>query len=161
MTESFSVNVNAVKLRFAAAHMATLGNDLEPLHGHNYVVSCKVDGDLTNDGWVIDFSVIKKAVENACKFLDHKFLLQRDSLLIKISEKGEQWYIQFKDREYILPKNDVVALSIQNTTAEYLAKWLFARIKEDIMLIDDHNIHSMTVEIEEMPGQSGIYKSNI
>ena len=40
MSESFAVNVNAVKLRFASAHMATLGKELEPLHGHNYIVSC-------------------------------------------------------------------------------------------------------------------------
>ena len=30
------VTVSGVRLKFASAHMATLGNELEPLHGHNY-----------------------------------------------------------------------------------------------------------------------------
>ena len=64
MSESFAVNVNAVKLRFASAHMATLGKELEPLHGHNYIVSCTVEGDITDDEWVIDFSVIKDSVRD-------------------------------------------------------------------------------------------------
>ena len=61
----------------------------------------------------------------------------------------------------MFPKTDVFALPIPNTTAEYLAKWLFDIIKEDILSIKEHNIHTMTVEVEEMPGQSGIYKSKI
>ena len=161
MSEFFSVNVNAVKLRFASAHMATFGDDLEPLHGHNYIVSCTVDGALTNDGWIIDFSIIKKATEKACKSLDHKFLLQINSELIEINQDNDKWFVKFKDLEYMFPKNDVVALPIPNTTAEYLAKWLFDRIKEDILSIKEHHIHTMTVEVEEMPGQSGIYKSKI
>ena len=40
------VTVQGVRLRFAASHMATLGDELEPLHGHNYVVRCRVDGLL-------------------------------------------------------------------------------------------------------------------
>ncbi len=60
MGERRRVTVEAVRLRFAAAHMATIGDELEPLHGHNYSVSCRVDGSLTGDGWVIDFSALKR-----------------------------------------------------------------------------------------------------
>ena len=38
------VTVESVRLRFAAAHMATIGGELEPLHGHNYEVRARVDG---------------------------------------------------------------------------------------------------------------------
>ena len=160
MTESFSVNVNSVKLRFASAHMATLGHELEPLHGHNYVVSCTVSGELTDDDWVIDFSVIKNAAYNACKILDHKFILQRDSSILEIGQDIEgNWSILHNQKEYKFPKDDVVALDINNTTAESLAKWLFYSIKEAILTNNYSNIHEMTIEVEEMPGQSGIYKS--
>ena len=40
------VEVRGVRLRFAAAHMATLEGELEPLHGHNYSVACRVEGEL-------------------------------------------------------------------------------------------------------------------
>ena len=91
MSESFAVNVNAVKLRFASAHMATLGKELEPLHGHNYIVSCTVEGDITDDEWVIDFSVIKDSVRDACKILDHKFILQKNSSILEIKETSNEW----------------------------------------------------------------------
>ncbi len=161
MTESFSVNVNSVKLRFASAHMATLGDELEPLHGHNYVVSCTVTGDLTDDDWVIDFSVIKNAVYDVCKLLDHKFILQRNSSILEIDENNEFWFIVHNQKEYKFPKNDVVALDINNTTAENLAKWLFYSIKEAILTNNYSNIYEMSIEVEEMPGQSGIYKSKL
>ena len=38
------VTVERVRLKFAAAHMATLGDELEPLHGHNYLVSLPSEG---------------------------------------------------------------------------------------------------------------------
>ena len=63
--------------------------------------------------------------------------------------------------KYLFPKNDVIALNIKNTTAENLAKWLFYSIKEDILTNNYFNIHKMTIEVEEMPGQSGIYKSKL
>ena len=161
MSESFAVNVNAVKLRFASAHMATLGKELEPLHGHNYIVSCTVEGDITDDEWVIDFSVIKDSVRDACKILDHKFILQKDSSILEIEEKTNEWQIVHDGHKYLFPKNDVIALNIKNTTAENLAKWLFYSIKEDILTNNYFNIHNMTIEVEEMPGQSGIYKSKL
>ncbi|MAX11717.1 MAG: 6-carboxytetrahydropterin synthase QueD [Chloroflexi bacterium] len=161
MSESFAVNVNAVKLRFASAHMATLGKELEPLHGHNYIVSCTVEGDITDDEWVIDFSVIKDSVRDACKILDHKFILQKDSSILEIKETSHEWQIEHDGHKYLFPKNDVVALNIKNTTAENLAKWLFYSIKKDILTNNYSNIHNMTIEVEEMPGQSGIYKSKL
>ena len=161
MSESFAVNVNAVKLRFASAHMATLGKELEPLHGHNYIVSCTVEGDITDDEWVIDFSVIKASVRDACKILDNKFILLKDSSILEIKEMSNEWQIEHDGHKYLFPKNDVVALNIKNTTAENLAKWLFYSIKEDILTNNYFNIHNMTIEVEAMPGQSGIYKSKL
>ena len=65
-----NVTVEGIRLRFAAAHMATLGGELEPLHGHNYEVHCRVEGDLTDDRWVIDFGVLKRVLREACEALE-------------------------------------------------------------------------------------------
>ena len=72
MAEERHVTVQGVRLRVAAAHMATLGDDLEPLHGHNYLVRCRVDGTLTSDHWVIDFSLLKQYLRESCVALDHR-----------------------------------------------------------------------------------------
>ena len=91
MNEARHVTVEGVRLRFAASHMATLGDELEPLHGHNYVVTARVEGDLTDDRWVIDFSALKRFVREACEYLDHHFLLQADSPTLEVDLRGGAW----------------------------------------------------------------------
>lgn len=158
---SRSVTVQGVRLRFAAAHMATLGDDLEPLHGHNYIASCRVDGALTDDRWVIDFSVLKRAVREACEELDHRFLLQRDSRLLDITEDAAGWTVGFGDRDYRFPASDVVALPIENSTAELLAEWVAGRVLASLAAGEHGNLTRIEVEIEEMPGQSGRYSRDL
>ncbi|MCA9856882.1 MAG: 6-carboxytetrahydropterin synthase, partial [Dehalococcoidia bacterium] len=111
------VTVERVRLKFAAAHMATLGDELEPLHGHNYLVRCRVEGELTDDRWVIDFSALKRYTRDVCDELDHHFLLQRNSPLLQVEEGDTSWSVRFGERAYSFPKSDVVALPIENTTA--------------------------------------------
>ena len=151
------VTVEHVRLKFAAAHMATLGDELEPLHGHNYLVRCRVEGDLTADRWVIDFSALKGYARDVCDELDHHFLLQRDSPLLQIEEREGSWGIRFGDREYAFPKSDVLALPIENTTAELLAEYIAERVTSQLRANGHGNIGRIEVDVEEMPGQSGGY----
>lgn len=151
------VTVEGVRLRFAAAHMATIGDELEPLHGHNYAVRCRVEGELTSDGWVIDFSVLKRAVREACARLDHRFLLQTRSPLLVIAETPEGWVIEHRLRRYVFPTADVAALPIANTTAELIAEWLAGAVRDALEGGDRDNIRRIEVDVEEMPGQAAGY----
>jgi 6-pyruvoyltetrahydropterin/6-carboxytetrahydropterin synthase len=148
------VTVEGVRLRFAAAHMATIGDTLEPLHGHNYSVRCRVEGSLTADGWVIDFSVLKRAVREACERLDHRFLLQTRSPLLAVTEGAESWTIEHGGTRYVFPRSDVVPLPITNTTAELLAEWLAGEVDTALDGAAHDNIRRILVDVEEMPGQS-------
>ena len=159
--EQRHVTVEGVRLRFAAAHMATLGNDLEPLHGHNYRVRCRVEGDLTDDRWVVDFSVLKGIVREACEQLDHRFLLQRDSKLLSIEEGNDNWAIRFRARVYSFPRADVVPLPIENTTAELLAQWLWERVATAVGSGEHDNLYRLAIDVEEMPGQWGGYARSL
>ncbi len=147
------VTVEGVRLRFAAAHMATLGDDLEPLHGHNYEVSCRVEGPLTADGWVIDFSVLKGMVREVCERLDHRFLLQMRSPLLEISERGDAVTVKHGPYSYVFPSKDVARLPITNTTAELLAEWIANEVRGALPWEYD-NIRRILVNVGEMPGQS-------
>ena len=156
------VSIQGVRLRFAAAHMATLGVELEPLHGHNYEVRARVEGALTDDRWVIDFSALKRIVREACERLDHRFLLQIRSPLLEIIEGAEGWSVRHGDRRYSFPTSDVVALPIENTTAELIAEWLWARTSE--ALTTEGYARTLTrlwIDVEEMPGQSGGYACDL
>lgn len=147
------VEVDGVRLRFAAAHMATLGDELEPLHGHNYAVRCRVEGTLTSDGWVIDFSVLKRLVREACERLDHRFLLQMRSPLLEIMERGDSVTVRHGEQTYVFPARDVARLAITNTTAELLAEWIAGEVRAALPWECD-NIRRILVNVEEMPGQS-------
>ena len=152
----YRVRVERVRLKFAAAHMATFGGSMEPMHGHNYTVSIEVKGPLTDDSWVVDFSLLKRLGREICDDLDHKFLLQRDSRAVEIDETDTNWKFRFAGRGFVLPKSDVLALSIDNTTAERLAEYFIGRLKTALAATGASSITEITVGVEEAPGQIGI-----
>jgi 6-pyruvoyltetrahydropterin/6-carboxytetrahydropterin synthase len=159
MTHRITLERNT--LRFAAAHFTTFGGDCEPIHGHNYDVFVEMEGDLTGDSWVLDFREAKRMVAAICKELDHCFLLPIDTTALHIEETGAEYEITFPGRRYLLPKIDVVVLPIDNTTAERLAEWLNKRIRSDLATLGASNIERLTVGVEEAPGQSGWFTSEL
>ncbi|MGB6836650.1 MAG: 6-pyruvoyl tetrahydropterin synthase family protein [Dehalococcoidia bacterium] len=154
------VTVERQTLRFAAAHFTTFEGQCEPLHGHNYDVIVEVEGDLTEDSWVIDFTKLKNLAKALCQELDHKFILQRDSKVLEIDEEEAKWKVCFGERDWVFPKSDVVALPIDNTTAERLAEWFAGRLKQALRAQGATNIAAITVGIEEAPGQTGWYQED-
>ena len=155
---AYKVTIERNTLRFAAAHFATFEDSCEPLHGHNYEVMVEVEGELTDVGWVFDFGALKAMTRELCKELDHKFLLQRDSKVLKIDEGKTNWKVRYEAKGWVFPKADVIALPIENSTAEQLAKWFAERIRAQLEDRGASNITAMAVGIEEMPGQAGWYR---
>ncbi len=151
------VTVERNRLRFAAAHMATFNNECEPLHGHNYDIIIEVEGDLTADNWVWDFGDLKRRGKAIADELDHKFLLQRNSRELSVTEHSDAWEVAYQERRYVFPKSDVCVLPIENTTAERLSEWIAGRLIEGFAGQDASNLKRLTVGVEEMPGQTGWY----
>jgi 6-pyruvoyltetrahydropterin/6-carboxytetrahydropterin synthase len=158
MSSTYRVALERNRLRFAAAHMATLAGDLEPLHGHNYALFLEVTGELTPDSWVVDFSDLKRIGRQVCAELDHKFLLQGTSQLLSV-DRGDEIRMTFADRTYVFPRGDVVELPIDNTTAERIAEWIGTRVIEALREGAFSNITGLRVGVEEAPGQSGWWES--
>ena len=69
----YSVRVEA---EFAAAHfLSHYRGKCEQLHGHNYRVRLWARGSALNDGgMLVDFALLKDALRQACKTLDHSNL---------------------------------------------------------------------------------------
>ena len=152
---NYHVRVERNKLKFAAAHMATFGGQMEPLHGHNYAVTIEVRGTLTEDAWVCDFSTLKLLGKAICDELDHKFLLQAQSPVLEIDEGATNYKVRFGDRGFVFPKSDVLALAIDKTTAERLAEYFIGRLRPELAARGATNITSIGVGVEEAPGQAG------
>jgi len=150
----YRVTVERNRLKFAAAHFATFDGGCESLHGHNYAVTIDVTGTLTDDSWVVDFSALKALGSALCGELDHRFLLQRDSRVLEIDEGMSNWKIRFGERGYVFAKSDVLALPIDNTTAERLAEYLLGRLRDGLRARGAANLAQITVGVEEAPGQT-------
>lgn len=59
----------------AAHHLENYKGECEKLHGHTYKLEVVVEGDIKKDGMVMDFSELKKTVEEKIiKELDHSNL---------------------------------------------------------------------------------------
>lgn len=157
MQGAFRVSIDGSRLRFAAAHMATFDGRCEPLHGHNYAVSIEAEGDLTADGWVWDFGDLRRIAAGILDEFDHRFLLQERSSLLRATIVGGNYELHAGGQTYVLPCSDVVALPIDNTTAERLAEWIAGRLLAALRANGASNIRRLAVGVEEMPGQSGWY----
>ena len=155
------ITVERNTLRFSAAHFTTFAGECEPLHGHNYDVLVELEGELTEDAWVFDFVELKKIVAAICKELDHKFILQRDSRVLSIDEGDTNWKVRFGQRGWVFPKADVIALPIDNSTAERLAEWICGRLEERLRAAGALNLSAICVGIEEAPGQAGWYRRDL
>jgi 6-pyruvoyltetrahydropterin/6-carboxytetrahydropterin synthase len=155
MTHRITLERNT--LRFSAAHFTTLGGRCEPLHGHNYDVIVQIDGDLTPDSVVFDFVEAKRIIAGVCPELDHKFLLPLDNSALSVTGGDAEYEIRAEGRRYVIPAADVAALRIDNSTAERLAEWLAGRIAAEFAGRGASNLRSMTVGVEEAPGQAGWY----
>jgi 6-pyruvoyltetrahydropterin/6-carboxytetrahydropterin synthase len=151
----FSIRLERNTLRFAAAHFVTFGGRCESLHGHNYDVMVQIDGTLSEDSWVVDFSNVKRIVRELCQPLDHKFLLATANPHLAVSRANNEYEIRFGDQRYVMPASDVAELDIDNTTAERLAEWVASRLATRLADSGADNVMSISVGVEEMPGQAG------
>lgn len=104
----FEVRVEA---DFAAAHfLKDYHGKCENLHGHNYAVFAHAKGtELDDGGMLLDFGILKTALRNVCKKLDHT----------NLNDLQENGNLVFK----------------QNPSAERIAKWIFDKTVEEIDIV--------------------------
>jgi len=79
---------------FEAAHQLPLvpeGHKCARLHGHSYRVEVRVEGPVTDAGWVMDFGRIKAAFAPLHDQLDHRYLNEVEGLSNPTSENLARW----------------------------------------------------------------------
>lgn len=169
---SWKILIERGNLEFSAAHFITFEGQCEPLHGHNYGVRVEVVGSLTQDSYVLDFVALKNIVRALAKEWDHRFLLPLRSPHLRIAEQDDAWELEYTPTEsasqtsgerifYRMPKSSVVALPVDNATAERLAEQMATRIAEQLHSRSlDGNLSAITVGIEETQMQTAFYTLN-
>eukprot|EP00752_Nemacystus_decipiens_P007350 g6574.t1 len=162
--ERFEVFVAKEDFKFSSSHFVAFDGFRERLHGHNYSASIRLRGQVCEDGYVVDFGVVKKVMRKLCKELNERFLCPMESDALEISLTNTQAVIVCQDgATFVLPVGDCALLPLVHSTAEELAHYLFTRLLKEFGL---HYLHSrgvtdMDVSVAELPRQEATYRGRI
>ena len=159
MSRTFSIEVAKDYFNFASAHFLIFANGKrEPLHGHNYQVSVKLEGELDRAGVVLDFIAFKPMVKRICDSLDHRTLIQTESPVLQVRRRASEIEVRYRRQKIVLPKQDVLLLPLANTSTELLAEHIANRIRHQVQRkFRSTKIRSIEVGVEEARGQRGIF----
>lgn len=142
-------------LKFSSAHFLIFDeNRAERLHGHNYRVQVAVKicwSDFSNQGYGVDFGVLKKIIKDQVDLWDERVLLPALRKDMTFQTQGKSLDVKFRDRHYVIPSDEVVLLPIINTSVELLSGLLcdvFWKAMSPLGLI------GLSVQVEETSGQS-------
>ncbi len=155
---SFILDLRKESFKFSCSHFTIFSADrAERLHGHNYYVRCQVHIDrISQDlGMAFDFNLIKPVIKNICEHLDEYVLIPKLSPYLKIAENGGQVKVQFGQKSYAFPKDDVRILPIANVTSEELARWIAESLSSTLK--NQPPVLGFKVSVEETHGQAAHY----
>jgi 6-pyruvoyltetrahydropterin/6-carboxytetrahydropterin synthase len=160
MARTFSIEVAKDYFNFASAHFLIFTNgQREPLHGHNYQVSVKMEGELDHAGVVLDFITFKPIVKQVCDALDHRTMIQTESPVLKVHRRAKDVEVLYRKQRIILPRSDVILLPLVNTSTELLAEHVADKIRRQVRRkFPRSRIRFMEVGVEEARGQRGYYR---
>ena len=159
--ERWSIQIDKEYLRFSAAHFLIFPDgSAERLHGHNYRVYLEVEGALTRHGLVLDFKRVKPVVRELLDALDEHWLLPGEHEELRASERADGVIeVRYRERYYAAPREDVIVLPINNTSAENLATWVGRELRARLRArFPDADLRAMRVAVEETAGQRGVWR---
>ena len=153
----YHVKIEKERLVFSAAHFITYNGDTcEPLHGHNYHVAVEVCGPLDENQYVIDFIVLRDAIQEIVDGLDHQMLLPTEHPTIAVQLEGQEVEVTHGDRRWVFPASDCVLLPLANTMAELLARYLGLRLLDALEKKLGSRPTDVQIAVDECDGQWGI-----
>jgi dihydroneopterin triphosphate aldolase (PTPS-III) / 6-pyruvoyltetrahydropterin synthase len=154
MDGRYQVHVFKDYLKFSAAHFIAYKGFREPLHGHNYQVSVRVEGGLGADGYVLDFGLVKQATRRICERLDERVLLPAQSDCLRFERGDSQIGVVYEDgSRFSFPEADVVLLPIVHSSAEELAGYVLERLRVELPDLKARGVRWLEVGVAEAPGQ--------
>lgn len=142
-------------IRFSACHFIPRHEKCSRLHGHSYIVRLRLEGDIGEEGMIMDFVVLKRELKTMIEELDHRTLVPTASPDIRVTADEESVEVVACGKRYVFPRTDVVLLDIPNTTAEEMAKMMTLRLVDDVRF--PPNVRSVSVGLDEERGQTAWY----
>jgi 6-pyruvoyltetrahydropterin/6-carboxytetrahydropterin synthase len=142
-------------IRFSACHFIPRHEKCSRLHGHSYIVRLRLEGEIGEEGMIMDFVVLKKKLREIIDELDHKTLLPTRSADVKLTMDGDSVEAVSCGKRYVFPRMDVTLLDIPTTTAEEMSKMMAERMVAEIDI--PGNVTSLSIGLDEERGQTAWY----
>jgi len=97
--EMFSIDIKHPTFKFNCAHFIVFPGYREKLHGHNYTCSINIKGRHINrnDGYLVDFGVLKKNMKDICTNWNERFILPMKSTSLNITEINNNYEVEIPD----------------------------------------------------------------
>jgi 6-pyruvoyltetrahydropterin/6-carboxytetrahydropterin synthase len=121
------------------------------LHGHDVSLSVQVEAEKLDEmGFVVDFSLVKRAMREVLESLDHKGLVCPAHLEEYIEIEGVNYARVYNgSKQYFIPRSDVVFVKVQVATAEEMSRWALLKIWFTLPLEIRRRIDMMNVTFWE------------
>jgi len=158
--ERWSILIDKEYLKFSCAHFLIFPDgSKERLHGHNYQVTCEVDGKLSEHGLVIDFKRVKPIIRTICDELDEHWLIPGEHAELKYVHGDDQHtQVTYRQCRYLAPTEEIIVLPISNTSAENFAAWIGRTLRERLLeTFGRISVAALRLEVSETSGQKGVY----
>jgi 6-pyruvoyltetrahydropterin/6-carboxytetrahydropterin synthase len=145
-------------IKFSASHFIPGHDKCGRLHGHSYILHLVLYGEKADDGMVMDFVELKKALRKIVDELDHRVLLPGRSTSVKI-KKGREIEVTVGAKRYVFPSEDVAILNVSQTSAEELAEFVLERLLKELEL--PPNVTIIEAGLDEERGQTAWAKREV
>src|SRR5262245_3513986 len=122
VTETFTETAPVTVVRryhFESAHFLPKvreGHKCKRMHGHNYEMEVAIQGEVAEDGFIIDFWDLDEIVDPIVKMVDHRTLNDIEGLENPTAELIACWFLAKIDNEL----NQMVTPKTSGLTIEYV-----------------------------------------
>ncbi len=158
----YEVFVSKDYFKFNAAHFIAYPGFRERLHGHNYRVAVRLRGDLGPEGYVVDFGDIKRATRAVCALMDERVLIPMNSKSLEIRVESGQVELTCEDgSRFSFPEADCVLLPIAHSSAEELAAYIAAGLRESMDVLPARPLLCLEVTVAEAPNQEARFRMDL
>ncbi len=148
---STSVEIDGWKsdIRFSSSHLLSDHKKCRFLHGHTYAIHSHVYGEKDEQGFIVDFSLLKSALREIADKLDHRALIPEKNESVAVAKKEIR--INVDGKNYVFPREDCILLPIKSATAENLAEYILERLLKKMDL--PKNVKKIDIGVDEGFGQ--------
>ena len=115
----------------------------------------RLEGEIGENGMIMDFVVLKKKLKEMIDEMDHAVLLPARSEIVKITAEEDSVLVDNCGKKYMFPRMDVRMLDVPTTTAEEMSKMMAEKLVKEIKIPE--NVRSLSVGLDEERGQTAWY----